>query len=48
MLYRVSGCNVSAVVENTDSMLWWINRIIQKGGTPAIVPFFPELERKAA
>lgn len=27
---------LSAVCQPGESMLWWINRIIEKGGTPTI------------
>ncbi len=47
-LYRVSGCGISVVCMKGESMLWWITKIIRKGGTPKISPFFPELERRVA
>lgn len=37
-LYIVSGCGVSALCEEgSGGMLWFIKRIIEKGGTPEMV-----------
>jgi|HubBroStandDraft_2_1064218.scaffolds.fasta_scaffold02378_16 hypothetical protein len=39
-LYLVSGCGVSAVCEiGSDGMYWFVQRIIQKGGVPVMLPY---------
>ena len=40
-LYLVQGCGISAICEKGESMLWILNRIIEKGGVP-IVRFWLE------
>jgi len=35
-VYRISGCGVSLICEEGQTMLWWISYMIDRGGAPEI------------
>lgn len=42
-LYKVTGCGISAICEqSSQGMLWIIERILHKGGVPVITPWAEE------
>lgn len=40
--YMVTGCGVSFLCQNPESIMEWVSLIIEKGGIPIIRPFSGE------
>jgi hypothetical protein len=43
--FRVSGAGVTVICEKGQSMIWWIEQIIVRGGTPDVQEWSSEVSR---
>lgn len=47
-VYRLTGCGVSLICEEGESMLGWISYMIERGAVPTIQPINSAIELQEA